>query len=69
MQYYDIVLLFLQHLGRGLRKYPNKEYVTVLDFIGNNYDRSVQIATALGTLGRNTSVDKKSLMYLVNTSF
>lgn len=61
--------IFLQQLGRGLRKYINKEYVTVLDFIGNNYDRSVQIATALGTLGRNTSVDKKTLMCLVNTSF
>ena len=61
--------IFLQQLGRGLRKYINKDYVTVLDFIGNNYDRSVQIATALGTLGQNTSLDKKSLMYLVSTSF
>ena len=61
--------IFLQQLGRGLRKYPNKDYVTVLDFIGNNYGRSVQIATALGTLGKNTSLDKKTLMYLVDTSF
>ncbi|MGM9971557.1 MAG: DEAD/DEAH box helicase, partial [Anaeroplasmataceae bacterium] len=28
--------IFLQQLGRGLRKYEGKEYVTVLDFIGNN---------------------------------
>lgn len=27
--------IFLQQLGRGLRKYKNKEYLTVLDFIGN----------------------------------
>ncbi len=27
--------IFLQQLGRGLRKYENKEYLTVLDFIGN----------------------------------
>ena len=28
-------IIFLQQLGRGLRKSNNKEYVTVLDFIGN----------------------------------
>ena len=27
--------IFLQQLGRGLRKYKNKKYLTVLDFIGN----------------------------------
>lgn len=27
--------VFLQQLGRGLRKYKNKEYLNVLDFIGN----------------------------------
>lgn len=27
--------IFLQQLGRGLRKYKDKEYLTVLDFIGN----------------------------------
>ena len=27
--------IFLQQLGRGLRKYENKEYLTILDFIGN----------------------------------
>ncbi|WDU82379.1 helicase-related protein [Caloramator sp. Dgby_cultured_2] len=27
--------VFLQQLGRGLRKYENKSYLTVLDFIGN----------------------------------
>jgi superfamily II DNA or RNA helicase len=28
-------VVFLQQLGRGLRKYEGKEYLTVLDFIGN----------------------------------
>lgn len=28
-------IIFLQQLGRGLRKYEGKKYLTVLDFIGN----------------------------------
>lgn len=28
-------IVFVQQLGRGLRKYPNKRYLEVLDFIGN----------------------------------
>ncbi|QNQ81642.1 DUF3427 domain-containing protein [Lactobacillus sp. PV037] len=28
-------IVFLQQLGRGLRKYPKKDFVTVIDFIGN----------------------------------
>lgn len=28
-------IIFLQQLGRGLRKAPGKEYLTVIDFIGN----------------------------------
>lgn len=28
-------IVFLQQLGRGLRKYENKEFLNVLDFIGN----------------------------------
>lgn len=28
-------VIFLQQLGRGLRKYPAKDYLTVIDFIGN----------------------------------
>ena len=42
--------IFLQQLGRGLRKYKDTKSVMVLDFIGNNYDRSIQIAMELGTL-------------------
>lgn len=61
--------VFLQQLGRGLRKYPDKEYVTILDFIGNNYERSIQIALALGTLGKTTYTEKKYLTDLITTNF
>lgn len=61
--------VFIQQLGRGLRKYPGKEYVTVLDFIGNNYDRAVQIAMALGTLGKTTYMEKAYLKEMVRTNF
>ena len=39
-------IIFVQQLGRGLRKLPNKEYVLVLDFIGN-YQQSFLIPVAL----------------------
>jgi len=39
-------IVFLQQLGRGLRKYPDKEYLTVLDFIGN-YKRAHYIPALL----------------------
>lgn len=61
--------IFIQQLGRGLRKYPGKNYVTVLDFIGNNYDRAVQIAMALGTLGKTTYMEKAYLKEMIRTDF
>lgn len=39
-------IVFIQQLGRGLRKYPEKEYVVVLDFIGN-YMNNFMIPIAL----------------------
>lgn len=39
-------IVFIQQLGRGLRKYPGKEFVTVLDFIGN-YQNNYLIPLAL----------------------
>lgn len=38
--------VFLQQLGRGLRKYPGKDYVTVIDFIGN-YKHNYLVPLAL----------------------
>lgn len=39
-------IVFIQQLGRGLRKAPEKEYVVVLDFIGN-YKNNFMIPIAL----------------------
>ncbi len=39
-------IIFIQQLGRGLRKYPGKDYVMVLDFIGN-YTQNFLIPVAL----------------------
>lgn len=65
----DSQTIFIQQLGRGLRKYENKEFVTVLDFIGNDYKRSVQIAFALGGLSENFVVEKNLLKELVRDDF
>jgi superfamily II DNA or RNA helicase len=39
-------VIFVQQLGRGLRKFENKEYVVILDFIGN-YMNNFMIPIAL----------------------
>jgi superfamily II DNA or RNA helicase len=39
-------IIFVQQLGRGLRKKENKEYVIVIDFIGN-YEKNFLIPIAL----------------------
>ncbi len=39
-------IIFVQQLGRGLRKFPNKHYLTVIDFIGN-YENNFLIPVAL----------------------
>ncbi|MGN1185528.1 MAG: DEAD/DEAH box helicase family protein [Methanobrevibacter wolinii] len=39
-------IIFIQQLGRGLRKYKNKEYVVIIDFIGN-YKNNFLIPIAL----------------------
>lgn len=61
--------IFIQQLGRGLRKYDNKLYVTVLDFIGNSYKRSVQIAFALSSLAENFVLEKRLMASLVRDNF
>lgn len=47
-------IVFIQQLGRGLRKYPGKDFVTVLDFIGN-YKNNYMIPIALN---HDTTRDK-----------
>ena len=39
-------IIFIQQLGRGLRKYKDKEFVVILDFIGN-YTNNYMIPIAL----------------------
>lgn len=58
-------IIFVQQLGRGLRKLPNKEFVTVLDFIGN-YKKSFLMAIALN--GKN-NYDRDSLKVSVKNDF
>ena len=61
--------VFIQQLGRGLRKYKDKQFVTVLDFIGNSYKRSVQIAFAMSSLSENFVLEKKLMQSLVRDDF
>lgn len=42
----ESAIIFVQQLGRGLRKYQDKEYVVVIDFIGN-YTKNFLIPIAL----------------------
>ncbi|WP_368250455.1 DEAD/DEAH box helicase [Enterococcus sp. 2201sp1_2201st1_B8_2201SCRN_220225] len=46
-------IIFIQQLGRGLRKDPSKDFVTIIDFIGN-YQNNYLIPMALsGDITRN----------------
>lgn len=54
-------IIFVQQLGRGLRKADNKEYVTIIDFIGN-YSNSYLVPVALYG---NTSYNKDTLRKLM----
>ena len=65
----DSQTIFIQQLGRGLRTYEGKKFVTVLDFIGNDYKRSVQIAFALGSLSENFVMEKKLVANLIADNF
>ncbi|MEG0841135.1 MAG: DEAD/DEAH box helicase [Erysipelotrichaceae bacterium] len=58
-------IIFVQQLGRGLRKSVGKQYLTVLDFIGN-YNRAFLIAIALKG---SRYYDKDSLKVSVANNF
>ncbi len=58
-------IIFIQQLGRGLRKHKNKEFLTVLDFIGN-HNKAFLIALALKG---SKYYDKDSLKVSVATDF
>ncbi|MDN5953051.1 MAG: DEAD/DEAH box helicase, partial [Loigolactobacillus coryniformis] len=53
-------IVFIQQLGRGLRKDPTKKFVTVIDFIGN-YQNNYMIPMALsGDVSRNKNKLRQS---------
>lgn len=63
-------IIFLQQLGRGLRKHPDKEYLTVLDFIGN-YKKANLIpfllsGKSMGELNKGQSTAIKDFQYPVD---
>ncbi|ALC83083.1 MULTISPECIES: DEAD/DEAH box helicase [Bacillus] len=58
-------IVFIQQLGRGLRKYKNKSFLTVLDFIGN-HNKAFLIAIALNG---SRYYDKESLKVAISTGF
>lgn len=65
----DSQTVFIQQLGRGLRKFEGKEDVVILDFIGNEYRRSVQIAMALANLSENFVIEKSLIESLIKDNF
>ena len=58
----ESAIIFIQQLGRGLRKVDGKGYLTVIDFIGN-YNNNYLIPIALYG---DTSYNKDSLRKLIN---
>lgn len=54
-------IIFVQQLGRGLRKYPQKDYVVILDFIGN-YQNNFMIPIVLSG---DTSYNKDNIRHYV----
>lgn len=56
-------IIFVQQLGRGLRKFPGKEFLTVIDFVGN-YTNNYLIPIALYG---DTSYKKDNLRKLISS--
>lgn len=54
-------IVFVQQMGRGLRKYPHKDFVVILDFIGN-YQNNFMIPIALSG---DTSYNKDTIRHYV----
>lgn len=59
-------IIFIQQLGRGLRKHPSKEFVTIIDFIGN-YKNNYLIPIALSG---DQSLNKDNIRrHMTDTSY
>ncbi|MBU5594557.1 DUF3427 domain-containing protein [Amphibacillus sp. MSJ-3] len=59
-------IIFIQQLGRGLRKHESKEFVTIIDFIGN-YKNNYMIPMALS--GDKSQNKDKIRRYTKETSY
>lgn len=65
----DSATIFIQQLGRGLRKNKNKEYVTVLDFIGN-HNKAFLIPVAFASnSGEMSNFDVRHLKKEIQNQF
>ncbi|SHM76265.1 DUF3427 domain-containing protein [Gracilibacillus kekensis] len=62
----DSSIIFIQQLGRGLRKHATKEYLTVIDFIGN-YQNNFLIPIALS--GDNSQNKDSIRRKMIDTSY
>lgn len=63
-------IVFIQQLGRGLRKFPGKDYVTVIDFLGN-YKNNYLIPIALNgdkSRDRDQAVRESKLPQVIDVS-
>lgn len=58
-------IVFAQQLGRGLRKYKNKEFLTLLDFIGNHKKAYLVVLSLLG----DKTIDKESIKISLLNNF
>lgn len=58
-------IIFVQQIGRGLRKLPEKKFVTILDFIGN-YTKNFMASFALKG---NRIYDKESITLAIENDF
>lgn len=59
----ESAIVYVQQIGRGLRKNKNKDYLVILDFIGN-YERNFLIPVGIS---QNNSYDKDYLKrFLIN---
>lgn len=63
-------IVFIQQLGRGLRKFPGKDYVTVIDFLGN-YKNNYLIPIALNgdkSRDKDRAIQESKLPQVIDVS-
>lgn len=58
-------IVFAQQLGRGLRKYKDKEFLTILDFIGNHNKAFLVVLSLIG----DKKIDKDSIKLSILNNF